>query len=172
MEKENEYAQEEAVEQEEQALELEEEIEETPEEEVVTISKEKFNAIRRKAMAFDAGKKTKPLPTREPDDEIVRSVKKLETIEAKRQFGYENSLSPEETDFLFKFTGGKPDKTVLENPFVKSGLEGYRASKRVESNTPGSTSSSPIFQGKEFKEMTEDERRKSFETAAKAKGFV
>lgn len=172
MDKENEYAQEEAVEQEEQALELEEEVEQ-PEEDVVTISKEKFNAIRRKAMAFDASKKTKPLQTKEePDDSLVRSVKKLETIEAKRQFGYEHSLSPEETDFIFKFSNGKPDKTVLENPFIKSGLEGFRASKRIEANTPGATSRSPIFQGKEFKEMTEDERRKSFETAASKKGFI
>lgn len=172
MEKENEYAQEEVVEQEEQTLELEEEVDETPEEEVITISKDKFKSMQRKAMAFDANKKTKPLTTREPDEDIARSVKKLETIEAKRQFGYENSLSPEETDFLFKFTGGKPDKAVLENPFVKSGLEGYRASKRVENNTPNSTSRSPIFQGKEFKEMSEDERRKSFEASAKARGFV
>lgn len=172
MEYKNEYDQEEAVGQEEQAEEVLEEEVEQPEEDVVTLSKEKFNAIRRKAMAFDASKKQKPLPTREQDDGLVTSVKKLEMIEAKRQFGYENSLSPEETDFIFKFSNGKPDKTVLENPFVKSGLEGFRASKRVENNTPGSTSRSPIFQGKEFKEMTPEERQKSFEASAKAKGFA
>lgn len=173
MEYKNEYDQEEAVGQEEQAEDVVEEVDEQPEEDVVTIPKDKFNAIRRKAMAFDASKKQqKPLQTREIDDGLVNSVKKLETIEAKRQFGYENSLSPEETDFVFKFAGGKPDKSVLENPFVKSGLEGFRASKRVEANTPGSTSKSPIFQGKEFKEMTDDERRKSFEAAASKRGFV
>ena len=76
MEYKNEYDQEEAVGQEEQAEEvLEEEVEEQPEEDVVTLSKEKFNAIRRKAMAFDASKKQKPLPTREQDDGLVTSVK-------------------------------------------------------------------------------------------------
>jgi hypothetical protein len=172
MEYKNEYDQEEAVGQEEQA-EVEVETEEQSEEDVVTISKDKFKSMQRKAMAYDATKKqTKPLQTRDIDEGLVNSVKKLETIEAKRQFGYENSLSPEETDFIFKFSNGKPDKTVLENPFVKSGLEGFRASKRVEDNTPGSTSRSPIFQGKEFKEMTDDERRKSFEDAAKKKGII
>ena len=168
----NEYDQEEAVGQEEQA-EVEVETEEQPEEDVITISKDKFNAIRRKAMAFDSSKKTKPLPSKAGyDDEVIQSVKKLEVIEAKRQFGYENSLSPEETDFLFKFTGGKPDKTVLENPFVKSGIEGFRASKRVEDNTPSSTSRSPVFQGKEFKDMSDDERKSSFEASAKKKGII
>lgn len=172
MENENEQTQvepEEVVE-EETTLDLEEEIEQ-PEEDTVTISKDKFKSMQRKSMAYDA-KKNKPLPAREQDEGLINSVKKLEMIEAKRQFGYENSLSPEETDFVFKFGGNKPDKTVLENPFVKSGLEGFRASKRVESNTPGSTSRSPIFQGKEFKDMTEDERRNSYEKSAKAKGFA
>lgn len=154
---------------EEPTLELEEE-EEQPEEDTVTIPKEKYYKMQRKAMAFDA--KKKPLPAKGMDEGIISSVKKLEMIEAKRQFGYENSLSPEETDFIFKMTGGKPDKTVLENPFVKSGLEGHRASKRVEANTPGSSSRSPIFQGKEFSEMTKDEQKKSYEAAAKARGFV
>lgn len=171
MENENENPQvepEEVVE--EETTLLEEEIEQ-PEEDTVTLSKDKFKSMQRKAIAFDA-KKNKPLPIREQDEGLITSVKKLEMIEAKRQFGYENSLSPEETDYIFKFTGGKPDKSALENPFVKSGIEGFRASKRVEANTPGSTSRSPIFQGKEFKEMTEDERKKSYETTAKAKGFA
>jgi hypothetical protein len=168
MEKENEGVQDVDLELEEETTEEEEE---QQEEQVVTIPKDKFVKMQRKAMAFDATK-NKPLPTKSVDEEIISSVKKLEVIEAKRQFGYENSLSPEETDFLFKFTGGKPDKSVLENPFVKSGIEGFRASKRVEANTPGSSSRSQVFQGKEFKEMSDDERRKSFEASAKARGFV
>lgn len=173
MDNENEGTQQDVdLELEEETTELEEEIEEHPEEDVITIPKDKFKSMQRKAMAFDAKKKNKPLPAKGMDEEIVSSVKKLEMIEAKRQFGYENSLSPEETDFIFKMAGGKPDKTVLENPFVKSGLEGYRASKRVEANTPSSTSRSPIFQGKDFKDMSDDERRKSYEATAKAKGFA
>lgn len=174
MEYKNEGTQEDVdLELEEETTELDEDIDEQPEEETVTISKKKFKTMQHKAIAYDAkDKPRKPLPTRDIDEGLVNSVKKLETIEAKRQFGYENSLSPEETDFIFKFSNGKPDKTVLENPFVKSGLEGFRASKRVEDNTPGSTSRSPIFQGKEFKDMTDDERRSSFESSAKKRGFA
>lgn len=136
--------------------------EEPEEEEFVKIPKDKFKKMQHKAMAYDASK-NKPLSTRDSDDPIVKKVEKLETIEAKRQFGYENNLSPQETDFVFRISGGKPDKKILEDPFVKSGLEGYRASKRVAENTPGSSSKSPIFQGKKYDDMTEDERRKAFE---------
>jgi hypothetical protein len=169
MDNENELdAQVDVVEQEEQtsvpAVEQEEESN------LITIDKAKLKSLQRKAMAYEATK-NKPLTTREPDEELVKSVKNLELIENKRQFGYEHGLSPEETDFIFKFAGGKPTKEVLENPFIKSGLEGFRASKRVEANTPSSTSRSPIFQGKDFKEMTEDERRKAFEEAASKRAF-
>lgn len=167
MENENENVQ---VEQEiaEQEETTREEVEETPQEDVVTISKDKFKSMQRKAIAYDATKKNKPLQTKEePDKEIYKSVKRLEEIESKRQFGFENQLSPEETDFVFKITGGKPDKTILENPFVKSGLEGYRSKKRIESNTPSSSSSYSPFKGKSFKEMSDDERKSAYEEAGK-----
>lgn len=176
MDKTNEGAQEVVVEQEEQATEevLQEEDtqEETQEDNFVKVPKDRFKSMQRKAMAYDATKRNssyKPLPAKQEslDEDVVKSVKNLELIEAKRQYGYENNLSPEETDFIFKFTGGKPSKDILTNPFVKSGLEGYRASKRLEANTPSSTTTSKVFQGKEFKEMNEDERRKAFEEASK-----
>ena len=53
----------------------------------------------------------------EPDREIVKSVKRLEEIENKRQFGFEHQLSPEETDYIFKISGGKPTKEILEDTF-------------------------------------------------------
>ncbi len=167
MENENENAQveQETVEQEETT---QEEVEETSQEDVVTISKDKFKSMQRKAIAYDAQKKNKTLPAKqEPDKEIYKSVKRLEEIESKRQFGFENNLSPEETDFVFKITGGKPDKDILENPFVKSGLEGYRAKKRIEANIPNSSSSSLHFQGKQFKDLSEEDRKKAFEEAGK-----
>ena len=133
---------------------------------VVTIPKDKFKSMQRKAIAYDAGKKDKALLTKEePDREIVKKVNRLEEIENKRQFGFENQLSPEETDFIFKMERN-PTKEVLDNPFVKAGLEGYRAKKRIESNTPSSSSSFSPFKGKEFKEMSEDEKRKSFEESS------
>ena len=172
MENTNENAQEVVVEQEEQTTEEELLEEESPQEDenFIKIPKDRFKSMQRKAMAYDATRKNpKPLQAKqEPvDEEVVKSVRKLEMIEQKRQFGYDFNLSPEETDFIFKFSGGKPNKETLENPFVKSGLEGFRASKRLEANTPNSSSSSKVFQGKEFTEMTEDERRKAFEESNK-----
>lgn len=167
MDNENENAQEVVVEQEEQTTE--EELQEE-EENLVKIPKEKFTHMQRKAMAYDAMKKnSKPLQAKpEPfDEDVIKKVNKLEMIEAKRQFGYEHNLSPEETDFIFKFSGNKPNKEILDNPFVKSGLEGFRASKRLEANIPSSSSSSKVFQGKDYAEMTDDERRKAFEEASK-----
>lgn len=86
----------------------------------------------------------KPLPTKkvEHDDELKNTVAGLALAEEKRQFGYQNGLSPEETDAVFKINP-KPTKETLEDPFVKGGLEAIRAKKRVDSNTPGSNSRSP-----------------------------
>lgn len=112
--------------------------------------------------------KAKPRIKSEPyDEEIIKDVQYLKTLEQKRQYGYEQGLSPEETDFVFKFAGGTPTKEILENPFVKSGLEGFRASKRIENNTPGSSGASPVFGDKSFSDLSEEDRAKAFESRMK-----
>lgn len=171
MEEENVQAQEEVVEQEEQTSEEIDSTEETQEENI-TLTKAEFTRMQRKAMAYDANKSKKPNykpSSKEPavDDEIIRTVKNLDLMEKKRQFGYENELSPEETDFVFKITGGKPTKEILKDPFVKNGIDGFRQSKRIADNTPGSTSRSPVFGTKNFAEMTDDERKAQFNEASK-----
>ena len=108
MDNENEYLPEEVVvEEEETTTEDAPKFEEDPEEEnFVKIPKDKFKKMQHKAMAWDASK-NKPLKTKqEPDDLIVRKVEKLETLEAKRQFGYENSLSLEANYKKGKYSNG------------------------------------------------------------------
>jgi hypothetical protein len=118
----------------------------------------KFFAARAASKPLEANPKKEPLA-----DEIIQKVHKLDLIEQKRQFGYENSLSPEETDYAFQFNGGKtPTKEVLEHPFFKAGLEGYRATKRLENNTPGTSTSGSVFQGKKFEELSTEDRSKAF----------
>ena len=86
---------------------------------------------------------TKSLQTKkEPDDELKKTVADLALAEKKRQFGYANGLSPEETDAVFRMNPN-PTKETLDDPFVKGGLASIRASKRVSDNTPGSDSRSP-----------------------------
>ena len=95
-------------------------------------------------------------------DELIEKVNRLDLLEQKRQFGYEHGLSPEETDWIFQATGGKPSKDALEIPFIKHGLEGYRASKRVEANTPGSSTRGSVFGNKNFEELSDEERANAF----------
>ena len=97
------------------------------------------------------------------DDEIVGDVRALKEAEAKRQFGFEHGLSPRETDMAFKFSNGKPTKETLEDPFFKGGLETLRTKDRLANNTPGSTSRSTVFKDKPFVELSEDDRKKTFE---------
>lgn len=144
---------------------------EDDDEAVITLPKKRFKAIQRKAIAYDMGAKPKKqLSTKKVEpigEEVVQTVRSLKIAEDKRQFGFENNLSPQETDYVFKFANGKPTKEVLNNPFVKAGIEGLRATKRIEDNTPSSNHRSPVFQGKEFKDMDEEERRKRYNEAGK-----
>lgn len=150
-----------------QAVEVEEQAEitiqpeEQPKEDEVVLTKAEYNKLNRKAFAYEATKKQQI--TKEDDPEIVSRLSRIEQIEAKRQFGYDNQLSPEETDFVFRISNGKPSKDILNDTFVKAGLEGYRQSKRVVNNTPGSQNRGFLSSGKEFKEMTEAERKQAFE---------
>lgn len=102
------------------------------------------------------------------DDEIVQDVKVLKEERQKRQFGFDHKLSPEETDYAFKFSNGKPTKEVLEDPFFKGGLESLRAKKRLEENLPGSSSRSSIFVDKSFSELDEEGRKKAFDSKIKS----
>lgn len=103
-------------------------------------------------------------PKSEEQDEIAKTVKRLAMIEEKRQFQFDNGLSPEETDAVFKFANGKPSKETLDHPFVKAGIESLRSSKRIEANTPSSSQRSSPFAGKQFTEMSEEDRKKAFES--------
>lgn len=143
--------------------------EETPTDEVVTLPKAEFNKMNRKAFAYDAIKKNTPPIPKEADPEIVTRLSNIELIEAKRQFGYENNLSPKEVDYIFKHSQGKPTKELLEDPFVQGGLEKLRQTERVSSNTPSSTSKGFMASGKDFKDMTPAEQKAAYE--AKMKGM-
>jgi len=110
------------------------------------------------------------IPKQEPkiDEDIVKDVTYLKQVESKRQFGFEHNLSPEETDYAFKFSSGNPTKEILEDSFFKGGLESLRTKKRLEANIPGSSSRSSVFSEKSFNESSEDERKKAFESKVKS----
>lgn len=101
-------------------------------------------------------------------DDIRDTVISLKIAEQKRQFGYENGLSPEETDYLFKINP-EPTKELLQDPFIKGGLEAVRAKKRAESNTPSLNSRSPRFELPKKKDLTPDDKQKNFESYMKSR---
>jgi len=100
-------------------------------------------------------------------DQIEANQKRLDLLEAKRQFGHENNLSPKEVDYVFRITK-RPTSKVLNDPFIKSGLAGLRSADNVRKNTPGSSPASVKFQGKDWGELKPDERQASFADRRKA----
>lgn len=120
----------------------------------------KAEALKQKAIAQRLSQKLKPSNTllkKEVAPDLTQRLSNLESLEKKRQFGYEHGLSPEETDAIFKINSN-PTKEDLENPFVKGGLDALRAKKRVAENTPTTSSRSITFNGKDVKEVFKDDK--------------
>ena len=106
----------------------------------------------------------KPKLTQKPDedsDDLRKTVAQLQMAEKKRQFGYDNGLSPEETDKIFKINSN-PSKETLEDEFVKAGLDAMRAKQRVNAAIPSTSSRATAFKGKSFAQMDENERKEFF----------
>jgi hypothetical protein len=103
-----------------------------------------------------------------PDDEVVDRLSHLELAEKKRQFGYENGLSPQETDKVFQVSPN-PTAETLKDPFLKAGLEAVRRQERVANNTPSTSAKSPSFNVKKMKEATPEEKQEAFTKYMKAK---
>jgi len=135
---------------------------------------EKNSIIRQmhaRAKAAEAKKKeaSKKIEQKEEgEDDIRQTVQQLQLAEKKRQFGFENNLSPDETDYLFK-VNPNPDKEMLEDPFIKGGLEAIRAKKRDTQNTPSVSGRSPRFELPKKKDLTPEEKQEAFESFMKNK---
>lgn len=101
------------------------------------------------------------------DEDLVRDVNELKVEKAKRQFAYQHGLSPEETDMIFQLNPN-PSKDDLENPFIKGGIDALRSKKRLEDATPTPSSSATVLiEGKEFKDLPEEDRAKNWEDYVK-----
>lgn len=138
---------------------------------------ELLNVVKRQHGQLKKLKSPKPqqstLPTKPTGGEVDTRdagtrLSRLEQAEAKRMFGYENNLSPEETDAVFRLNPN-PTKETLADPFVKGGLEAIRARKRVENATPSPSNRSSAVDGKVWTEMTAEERAKNFTKLAEQK---
>jgi len=141
MEKENEDAQVDVVEQEEQTSdEVEEVVEETEaeaEEESndVTLSKEEFTKLKRKAIAYDSTKGTKPTPKAEANNDYLEDVFMVKDLS---QDEYE-TLKGESNDL------GIPFKKYLSSQSGKTLLSKVRAEKKSKDSMENISSKSPVY---------------------------
>lgn len=149
-----------------------------PAEDTVVIPKDEYETLKRDAeakaqltaRAKTAEEKAKALsqkqiinPKPEVDKEIKDKVDALYVAEQKRTFGYENGLSPEETDHIFKINPN-PSKEILDDPFVKGGIQAIRSAKRAKDNTPSITGRSQKFElPKSKSDLTADQKQAEFE---------
>lgn len=118
-----------------------------------------------------AKKKKEQSKEEDVDVDLKSEVESLKMAEKKRQFGYKHSLSPEEVDKVFTITSD-PSEETLEDPFVKAGLQAIRKKRKVEDNTPSSSSkSAPNFR-KDFKELSKQEKDAEWQKFMKDRGVI
>lgn len=99
--------------------------------------------------------KQAPAPTPAPQADDIEAVLRL------RSEGYSDKEILEVRSKAKKY--GVPIVNLLEDDLIKSGIEAGRAKAKVEQATPQpSTRSNPTVGGKEFNQMTPDERSKNF----------
>lgn len=115
------------------------------------------NASRR----VDSKKRDLPDASRKASSMDEERIARLERVEVKRQFGYENGLAPDEVDVVFRLVK-KPRAKDLIDPIVKGALDGYRSAKRARANTPSSNGRPARVTAKKEKNMTPTEKRERF----------
>lgn len=91
-------------------------------------------------------------------DEISKDINELKMEKNKRTFGYEHGLSPDEVDAVFAFNPA-PTKDILDNPFVKGGIDAIRAKKKVNEAIPAPTHAASKIMDKKFEELPADEKQ-------------
>lgn len=94
-------------------------------------------------------------------DAIEARQKSLDKIEQKRQFGYQNNLTPDEVDIVYRIVQ-RPKAATLKDPVIMGALQGYRDSKDAKENTPGGRGRTFQVGNKDFKDLKPEEKRDNF----------
>ena len=134
---------------------------ETAEQRLARLEETNKKLYERAKIAEAKAKELKQLQTTEKpkvDDDSIQKVNRLDEIEKKRQFGYKNRLSPEETDLLFRISGDKDPNETMKDEDFKELLEIRRRKERVSNAIPSSSNRTREIEGKSFKEMSSSER--------------
>ena len=128
---------------------------------ILKSNQNRSNAKRR--VDSKKGRDTRPPSKTEARlSKIEQSQSRAELLERKRQFGYDNGLSPKEVDVVFRLTR-RPTKKFLAIPYVKGAIDAIREQSNVRSNTPRSSGGTfKTSGGKDWKDLKPDERQANF----------
>jgi len=102
-------------------------------------------------------------------DDSSERITNLELSEEKRTFGYENKLTPEETDHVFNHAKGtgKTPAEALESNFVKSGLDALRKEKANDNASLNPSLKASKVGDKNFHDMDKKDQRENYDTVVK-----
>lgn len=103
---------------------------------------------------------TPPVKTEKVAKSTEELVKELAKEREISNFAEENAISVSQARQVFKFHPS-PTKEVLNDPFIKAGLDAMARKARIESNTPSSAKVS-TFAGKSFKDLPVEDKNKHF----------
>lgn len=94
---------------------------------------------------------------------LEKAQRKSALIEAKRNFGYENNLSPKQVDVVFNMTK-RPTKKFLDIPYVKAALDTIAKQANVRDNTPSGSGKGSFRNqsGKSWDKMDQNEKQANF----------
>lgn len=127
-----------------------------------------INALKRHSMKNSSKGNIRPDRNRDEKDPYAERFDKIELSEQKRQFGYENNLSPKEVDLVFQFSK-KPNAKTLQHPFVAGGLEKMRTKNDVRENTAdGASARALVVDGKKFDDLDPKDKQANFGTLQKS----
>lgn len=109
------------------------------------------------------GRITKPSPDAARLENLEKTVAETQMLEKKRNFGYENNLSPKQTNYVFKLTK-RPTPKFLAQPHVKAALEAIKSQENVRRNTPSGSGNKGYQppEGKKWTELPPEQRQSSF----------
>lgn len=129
--------------------------------EILKSSQNKTNAQRRVSSKERRPDVTTPPKPDARIDKIEKSLGEISLTNRKRDFGFQNSLSPDEVDFVFRQTS-RPTKKFLETPYVRGAIEAMRAESNVRANTPSSGGRTFGPKGKSWSELEPGDKQANF----------
>lgn len=94
-------------------------------------------------------------------DRLEQAQRQQQISERKRQFGYENNLSPSEVDIVYRIEK-RPSKETLKDPVILGALQGHRDAVNAKENIPGTRGRTYQVGNKDFKDLKPEEKKAKF----------